>query len=278
MSMTSQLSLCAQEVRKHDHDQFLCGLFVAEEKQNTFFALQVLHLETVRIRDMVSDPQLGLMRLQWWRDLIDSIYGDTKTEQVENGTHREIVEALQSCEIDPALFTRYFNARSFDMEDRTHDDMNALLRYAEATGGVMAQIKEAAIGYEVSDAARLIGTAQALSYLLKTLAHQSRSGRCKIPLSLVRQHELDMKDFASFTCNPALKACVKELVQHSRDLIAQARKSRTRSNPVLLNSVAIEDHLNRLEKVEFDPFTPEIGGGRLKRQLKLGYRAMRNRY
>jgi len=42
MTMTPSLTLSAQEIRKIDHDAFICGLFVPEEKQATYFGLKLL--------------------------------------------------------------------------------------------------------------------------------------------------------------------------------------------------------------------------------------------
>ncbi|SCA54948.1 putative phytoene synthase (Terpenoid synthase) [Candidatus Terasakiella magnetica] len=275
--MTEALSLCAQEVRKNDHDQFLCGLFSPADKQEAFFAMQVFHMETARIRDVVNEAHMGLIRLQWWRDLVGDIYAD-KAPNVEHGMHKEIIQALKDKGVEQDLFERYFNARTFDMEDQAHDDLPALLRYLEATGGVAAQIKEGAIGLEISDAAKLIGAASSLCQMIKTMAFQARSGRCKIPRSLAQSHNLDLKSFFELKCDEGLKACTRELVGEIKKMIATARETKSSTNAVLLNTVAIEDYLARLEKVDFDPFNPNLGSGRLVKQLKLGFKAWRNKY
>jgi len=276
--MTSSLSLCAQEIRKNEHDQFLCGLFAPEERQTDFFAMQLFHMETLRIRDAVSEPHLGLIRLQWWRDLVDGIYSGERNAEAENGTHQEIAQTLAKRSIDKALFDRYFNARSFDMEDRAHDDMSALVRYCEATGGLSAQIKEAAIGCQISEASRMIGTANALCHIIRTLAHQSRVARCKLPLLLIKKHNLDLNGFYKFESSSELKNSVAELVNEIERLIADARTQGATPNAVLLNTISLEDYLKRLKKVDYDPFNPNIGQGRLSKQIKLAFKAWRNRY
>jgi len=275
--MTSSLSLCAQEIRNNEHDQFLCGLLAPEEKQTAFFAMQLFYMETSRIRDLVSEPHLGLIRLQWWRDVIDNIYNG-QSEHMENGAHKEVVDVLSTQEISHSLFNRYLNARAFDMEDRAHDDMPALLRYCEATGGQMAQIKSTAIGAGTSDAALKIGTAAAIYYLVRTLAHQSRVARCKLPIALARKHDLDINGYYKFETSDGLKACVKELSDEILRLIAEARETKTPSNAVLLSTVSMEDYLKRLSKVEYDPFNPHIGQGRFTKQFKLMTKMWMSRY
>ncbi len=275
--MSDTLSLCAQEVRSNDHDQFLCGLFAPEKHQNSFYALHVFEMETARIRDLVNEPHLGLIRLQWWRDLVDGVYAGGN-ERVENGSHKEIVSLFSRKEIDKSILERYFNARSFDMEDRAHDDLGALLRYGEATAGAINQMKENVMDLPVSQAALEMGKAQALYRLLRSLAYQARSGRCKIPLALRNRHQLDMAAFSQMSMHEALKDCVNEIVHEIFNCLEQARLSQAQPNAVLLSSVSIEDYCKRLAKLSYDPFDPRIGGGRLSRQVKLAYRAWRGRY
>lgn len=272
--MSSELSLCGEEIRKTDHDAFLCGLFAPEESRNAFYALHLFYMETLRIRDLVGEAHLGLFRLQYWRDLVDNVYSDQQ-EQAENGTHKEIVGVLAQKKIDKALFEQYFNARSFDMEDRPHDDMDALKRYCIATGGTVAKIKAKIMDANDLAAVELVGTANSLSEIIRTLPYQSRKGRCKIPLSIQKKNGLPLKSFMDFECSNELKACVQDICLEIQNLIKEARtsKSTAQTRAVLLDCIAIEDYLKRLQKVDFDPFNPNIGGGRLSRQLKMGYRA-----
>lgn len=275
--MTSSLSLCAQELQKTDHDQFMLGLYTPDEKRDGFYALQLFAQETARIRDLVNEPHLGLIRLQWWRDLVDAVY-QGQEDHSENGTHREFCETIRTKHIDKDLFDRYLNARQFDLEDMAHDDIAALLRYLEATGGTIAQMKAIHLTGKESPAADKVGTAQALCDLLRTLPYQARTGRCKIPTALLKKHALSLKEFQDFKPNEALNACVEELANEAQRLILVARTEKSTTNAVLLGTVAMEDYLKRLEKVTYDPFNPNIGGGRLSRQVKLMIKAWRGRY
>lgn len=282
--MTSQLSLCAQDVRNNDHDQFLCGLFAPEKTRESFFTLQVLHMETSRIRSLVSEQHLGLIRLQWWRDIIADAY-EHKQDGSESGTHKEIIESIKNTPIKSEMFNRYFDARAFDMEDRAPNDLESLLDYCRGTGGQLAQMKAIVLGAEKVEslkAAELLGTASALCDIIKTLPYQARSGRTKLPKSLVLKHDVNIKDFFDFKSSDALKTCVKDMVAEIRKKISDARALRLQTeksaHPVFWVTVSIEDYLKRLEKVGCDPFNPHIGGGRLKKQLKLAYLAWRAKY
>src|SRR5258708_24245400 len=61
---------CAQQVRRFDHDRYLGTMFAREPVQARLFALYAFNVEIARVREIVSEPVIGQMRLQWWRDAI----------------------------------------------------------------------------------------------------------------------------------------------------------------------------------------------------------------
>ncbi len=77
MSGTRTLSYCAAEVRRFDPDRYLCALFAPPGRREDVFALYAFNVEIARTRESVSEPMLGMVRLQWWRDAIAAIYGGT---------------------------------------------------------------------------------------------------------------------------------------------------------------------------------------------------------
>src|SRR5688500_7418967 len=71
----SDAEYCHRLVRAADKDRYLASLFAPDPLRPHVHALYAFHLELARVREQVSDPQLGEMRLQWWRDAIEGIYG-----------------------------------------------------------------------------------------------------------------------------------------------------------------------------------------------------------
>ena len=70
------LSACGEIVRTGDPDRFRTALFATPEAREHLFALYAFNLEIAKIAPMVSEPMLGEIRLQWWREALDQIYGD----------------------------------------------------------------------------------------------------------------------------------------------------------------------------------------------------------
>ena len=65
---------CQELVAKADKDRFLSCLFAPRDARPHLFALYAFNVEIARIRETVSEPQIGLVRQQWWLDAIEEIY------------------------------------------------------------------------------------------------------------------------------------------------------------------------------------------------------------
>ena len=58
-------------VRRHDPDRFLTALFAPPDKRDDLLALYAFNHELARAREVVSEPPLALIRLQWWREVVE---------------------------------------------------------------------------------------------------------------------------------------------------------------------------------------------------------------
>src|SRR5579872_5539453 len=95
----------ADLVRRQDRDRFLSALFVPADRRAAVLALYAFNHEIAKTRDVVSEPLLGRIRLQWWREAIEEVYaGGTVRAHVvmtplaaairEHGLAREHFDAM----------------------------------------------------------------------------------------------------------------------------------------------------------------------------------------
>src|ERR1700726_180635 len=68
------LSPCAGLVRRHDRDRFQTALFAPAADREALFALYAFNFEIARVRESVTQPMLGQIRLQWWRENIAAAF------------------------------------------------------------------------------------------------------------------------------------------------------------------------------------------------------------
>lgn len=58
-------------VRRHDPDRFLTALFAPQARRPALFALYAFNHELARAREVASEPTLALIRLHWWREVVE---------------------------------------------------------------------------------------------------------------------------------------------------------------------------------------------------------------
>lgn len=60
--------------RQRDYDAYLCIPFFPKELRTAQYAIRAFNVELASIRESVSNPTIGKMRMQFWKDAIDNIY------------------------------------------------------------------------------------------------------------------------------------------------------------------------------------------------------------
>src|SRR5580704_10055334 len=58
-------------VRRHDPDRFLTALFAPSEHRDALLTLYAFDHELARAREVTSEPHLALIRLHWWREIVE---------------------------------------------------------------------------------------------------------------------------------------------------------------------------------------------------------------
>src|SRR6201993_1677094 len=133
-----RLSPVAALVRRHDRDRYQTALFAPAVCREALVALYAFNYEIARVRESVTQPVLGQIRLQWWRDNIAAAF--------EGGPvrHHPVAEALTAAIWGPARTGRHFGrlieARETDLDDKPPPSLVALREYAEASSGRLIQL------------------------------------------------------------------------------------------------------------------------------------------
>src|SRR5579875_1137861 len=73
------LSRVGEIVRRADPDRFLTTLFAPPGKREALWTLYAFNHELARARETVREPHMALIRLQWWREVVE---GERKRHEV----------------------------------------------------------------------------------------------------------------------------------------------------------------------------------------------------
>jgi 15-cis-phytoene synthase len=210
------LSPCAALVRRHDPDRFLTALFAPAARREALFVLYALNHELARAREAVSEPMLALIRLQWWREVVE---GTRKRHEVATPLADAIAQGL----LLPADLLEMIDGREAEAQEPIADRA-AFLAYLGATAGALMAAAGRLLGAEAATLARLraLGIAHGLSGQLRNVPALSVAGRVLLPQDVLGAHGLSVHDVAAGKGGEALRAVVAELAAEGRALLADA--------------------------------------------------------
>jgi len=258
--MVESLTPIARLVRRYDRDRFLTALFAPAEYRDDLFALYAFNHEVAKTREVVSEPTLGRVRLQWWRESIAGIYA------ADAPRRHEVVEPLATAirhhDLPRERFERLIDAREIDLDNDPPGSLAALERYVDATSGNLVSLALTVLGCtgkEAAAAAHAVGIAYGLSGLLRAIPSHARAKRLYLPGDLTTAANLRPdRDLFELRSSPELRRVVREVAafaaSHLGLVEAAAEELPHRAFPALLPAVLARADLARLKRARYDPF------------------------
>lgn len=184
----SHQAACAALVRRHDRERYLVSLFAGAGKRDGLLAILAANHEIAKTAEVVSDPTIGLIRLQWWREAFDGIEAGSPRE------HEVILPLARVADTHPEVLDhlrRVVDAREADLADDPPADLEALEGYAGETGGEVVAAMARVLGADI-DMARDLGTAWALIGLVRALPVLIAASRAPLPESLLKENNITL--------------------------------------------------------------------------------------
>lgn len=231
---------------------------MSRETRAALLALFAFNLEVAKTREMVSEPMLGQIRLQWWREAIDGIYEGAPRD---HNVVRALAAAIERSNPSRARFERLIDAREFDLEDRQPDTMKEFTDYVDATSGELTNLALEVL--QVDDATlfekgRLAGAAWALRGLLYAIPFHAAQGRCYLPKALTDEHGVSTARLLAGSGDENLCRAVAVIADLSERCVGQASHGRMvmpfHARPAFAGLSVVWADLRRLKKAGYDVF------------------------
>jgi phytoene synthase len=258
-------------------------LFAPAERRQSLFALYAFNYEIARVRETVSEPVLGQIRLQWWRESIAAAF--------EGGPVRRhiVVEpltaAIRALGLTRAHFERLVDAREGDLDAAPLASVAALEDYAEATSARLVYLALESLGVRdraAEEVAFHVGIAYAFAGLLRAMPFQARAGHVIIPADIAERTNLDGADYCALRSTPALQAAAAAIAAAASRHLASARAHRNSiprsALPALLPAIIAERSLVRLKRAGYDPFDPALAMPDATQSWRLAIASLRARF
>ncbi len=274
---------CEALLRRDDLDRWLACLFIPAERRRHVHALYAFSLEIARIRQLVSEPMLGEIRFQWWREVLA---GERSIEAAAHPVAAALLDTLAEFALPPDPFSGLINARLFDLYDEPMPSLAVLEAYARATASglfrlaleVVAQQPDKRLDERPLAAADHAGIAYAVTGLLRALPWHFSSGQIYVPVERLAAHGVGEGDFRAGRVSAGLLATLTDLRSLARDHLrkfeALAGGSNAKAGPVFLPIRLCHAYLRQMEKPGYDPFRTRIDLPQWRRQWIL-WRAAR---
>jgi phytoene synthase len=128
---------CRALVRESDRDRYLATLLTPSRYHDALFALYAFNLEIARVRDLVSQPLLGEIRYQWWRDALAQEGGADARSNPVGGA---LLDASARYRLPREALIGLIDARVFDLYDDPMPSLTDLEAYCGATSSALMRL------------------------------------------------------------------------------------------------------------------------------------------
>src|ERR1700730_8338252 len=178
----SDYAYCEDLIRRNDQDRWLASLFVPQDRRRHIHALYAFSLEIARVREVVSEPLLGEIRFQWWRDALE---GKNAGDARANPVSAALLDTIMRFDLPKAPLLELIQTRLRDIYGDRLETVSALESYTEATCANLYRLAtlaldgdEAVLGRSVSGHA---GIAYGITGLMRSLPWHSAHGALFVP-------------------------------------------------------------------------------------------------
>jgi phytoene synthase len=232
-----------EAARRSEPDRYLAALLAPRAARADLIALAAFVGEVARIPLTGSEPLIGEIRLQWWRDVLVNLLGGTATGSLIADT---VGAAIRSRALPEALFMSIIDARSRELDPQAPLSSTAVDTYFNDTEGAAFQLAGHVLGVNeqpgVPELMSAAGQAYGRVCLLRSLPRLLANGRVPAPLAGVLRASDD--DWVAATA--PMRDSVKRWLKEAR---RRARAAPRAALPAILPLALVEPYLAALERL-----------------------------
>ena len=202
MQRSAKLSDLGVLVRRADPDRFLTALFAPADRREGLFTLYAFNHEAARAREAAREPMMALIRLQWWREVVE-------------GTHKQhevatpLSALLEAGAVDRAHLLSMLDAR----EVTEIASLAAWRDWLLAGPGALARAAGQVLGVD-DPGLGAAGAAYGAAGVLRSIVPHARGGLCLLPADLLAAQglvaEAVIANPQAATLQPVLQALMQE--------------------------------------------------------------------
>lgn len=251
-------AFCADLVRSHDFARYASTLFVPAEERRALLALHAFNVEISRVRDQVSQPLPGEIRMQWWTDLLAGAgHGGVEGNPVAS----ELSAAIRAYGLPTEPMSRLIDEHQFDLYNDPMPTLAALEGYVHETASALFALAARILAppsAEIEHLARHAGFAEGFVHVITSLPRDAARRQLFLPLQFLQGQGIGMEEVFSGKQTSKLRAAIDQLLGEARahlqtaeELLAQVPVG---VRPAFLPLVLVRHDIARMSRADNDPF------------------------
>ena len=276
-TLTAHYAHCEAHVRAGDRDTWLAMLFAPVGKRKHLYALHAFLLEIVNVRERVTEPMAGELRLQWWRDAIE---GEARGDVGAHPVAAALLDTIRACRLPRDLLIDLIEAHRFDLYDDPMSTLHDWESYSEQTAA--APIRLASIILtgkgEPGGIAAASHAGAALSVRRQVLGLSTDRTPVFFPADLLKRHGVMPADIEAGVLTPKIAAALADMRGIARLHLDALRRHlpsvEPATLPAYLTTSLVDPTLALAARAGADPFHAMPLPPRWKRQWTI-WRASR---
>lgn len=255
-------AFCAQLVRSQDFERYAATLFVPAEYRRALLALFAFHAEVSRVREQVSQPLPGEIRLQWWTDMLACAgHGDVEGNPVA----AELLLAIRTHDLPVDRLARLVDAHVFDLYNDPMPDLAVLESHINDTASTLLALAARILGHHsdaIEQAADHGGLAQGVVRLIATLPYDAARRLMFIPQDMMIRNGGSAEEVYAGRLTPPIRATLDELISGAQQQVATAMallpEMPAEARRAFLPLALVARDLERVSVAGHDPFVLNV--------------------
>jgi phytoene synthase len=201
-------------VRRSDPDRFLTALLAPADRRDALLTLYAFDHELARAPEVTREPMLALIRLQWWREVVE---GEPRRHEVAT----PLRALLDDGSLRPPDLLPLIEAREQAVEEplATLADWRA---WQWSGSGGLAVAAARLLGAADPEAARPWGAAYGAGALLRDMPRLAARRRCLLPLDLLAEQDLSPEAAMAEAGGPRVQAILARLASEAQGWLRAA--------------------------------------------------------
>ena len=268
MTDATDTEACLALLKQGDFDRYLTCLFSPPEHRSALAALFAFNREIVRTPALVSEPMIGEIRLQWWRDVLN---GERQEEANAHPVAAPLMNTLARYSLPVRALLDLIDARVFDLYHDLMPTENDVEAYCGETTSSLFRLASIILskGKEIAsaDVSGHAGVAVGLTSILRALPWHAARGQIFLSVERMDRFGVKAEGIRARQASPELLTALADLRNKIRYHLSEAETALLATpdslKPAFLSLATVVPQLRQMDDRDYNPFITPIIPSRL---------------